>query len=225
MSGASNFLITSDYPTDKIVWMYEGTATTDVDGVFDIVIPHGLNAIPFCTGIWTIDDWATTYNTSTAVHGGGQYYQRYSMLTSNSTEVVLHGYCTYTDGNPIVSATVKYRIWGFFNEGTTLNIFADTTAGLSENKFVKDSRLGYPKLFMEGFADATHQTQTVYHNLGFIPFVEIWYELGGTWYQLDYIDFESADTSWTVKNSAQSISFNGESYTNYNYYYRIYADE
>lgn len=225
MAGAGNFLITSEYPTDKIVWMYEGTTTTDSDGIFDISIAHGLDAIPFCTGIWTIDDWQTTYNTSTATHGGGQVYLRFSMLTSNDSTVTMHGYCMQDSVTPIINATVKYRLWGFFNEASTLNIFTDSTADLSQNKFVKDSRLGYPKLFMEGFADATNHTVTIYHNLGFVPFVEIWYELSGTWYQLDYIDFESADTSWTIKNTSQILSFNGESYTNYNYYYRIYADE
>lgn len=224
MAGAGNFLITSNYPTDKIVWMYEGEATTDEFGTIDEIIPNTLGLGIMATGIWTVDDWTTVYMSTTTTHNG-QVYSRFSMLRSNSSEIEFRAYCTNPDGTDMAGATVKYRLWGFLNEATTQNIFVEETAGQSENKFIKDSRLGYPKLFMEGFADATQGTQTIYHNLGFMPFVEIWYELPDGWYQLDYMDFTADGSEWTVHNNSSVLEFNGAGYTNYKYYYRIYADE
>ena len=224
MAGAGNFLITSTYPTDKIVWMYEGEAITDEFGAIDVIIPNTLGLQIFTTGIWTIDDWQTVYMATTSTHAG-QMYSRFSMLHSNPNEIEFRAYCANPDGTDMAGATIKYRLWGFLNEATTQNDFIETTAGQSENRFIKDSRLGYPKLFMEGYADATQTTQIVYHNLGFIPFVEIWYELESGWYLLDYIDYPSDSTTWTVRNTATTLEFNGATYTNYNYYYRIYADE
>lgn len=224
MAGAGNFLITSNYPTDKIVWMYEGEATTDEFGTIDEIIPNTLGAEILATGIWTVDNWQTVYMATTTTHNG-QIYSRFSMLRSNDSEFEFRAYCANPDGTDMDGATVKYRLWGFLNEATTQNVFVEETAGQSENKFIKDSRLGYPKLFMEGFADASQGTQTVYHNLGFKPFVEIWYELPDGWYQLDYMDFTTNGTEWTVHNTDSVLEFNGDGYTNYNYYYRIYADE
>lgn len=224
MAGAGNFLITSNYPTDKIIWTYEDTLTTDEYGVAEITIPHSLGVTIYATGIWTDDDWNTTYLTSTSTHEG-QVYSRFSQLYSTNSVVYFRMYATNPDGTELVGATIKIRLWAFFNEATTQNVFAPETASVSANKFVKDSRLGYPKLFMEGYADATQQTQIIYHNLGYIPLVEIWYELSGKWYQLDYIDFPADNTSWTVRNTNSTLEFNGDSYTNYNYYFRIYADE
>lgn len=226
MSKAGNFLITSEYPTDKIVWMYEGSVTTDEFGAFEAKISHNLPSIPFCTGLWTVDGWATQYNACTTIHQG-QVYSRYSQLSSNNTIVTFSGYCSNDDGTAMAGATVRFRLWGFFNESQTMGVFADTTSGLSENMFVKNTSFGYPKLFMEGIADATQETQTIYHNLGFIPFVEIWQELDDSWFLVDYVDFTDEDSgaSWTIHNTASYISFNGSSYTNYKYYYRIYADE
>lgn len=224
MSDARNFLITSEYPTDKIVWLYEGETTTDEWGAFSIDIPHTLGVDIFCTGIWTIDDWATQYNTSTAIHSG-QIYSRYSLLYSTNLNVHLSGFCTDSEGMAIESTTLKYKLWGFVNEASTQNLFVGETASASSNLFVKDSRLAYPKLFMEGFADATDGTKTIYHNLGFAPFVELWQYLDDKWYQVDYIDFQSEGATWTIKNDASTLSFNGEGYTSYKYYYRVYADE
>ena len=224
MSDARNFLITSEYPTDKIVWLYEGQTTTDQYGSFSVEIPHNMGATIFATGIWTIDDWGTTYNSSTTLHSG-QSYSRYSLLASDSTQVYFNGFCEDNDGNELIGATLKFRFWGFFNEAETQNKFADATASASSNKFIKDSRLGYPKLFMEGYADATDGTKTIYHNLGFVPFVEIWYQTDNKWYQVDYVDFVSPISTWTIQNTNTILSFNGDGYTNYKYYYRIYADE
>lgn len=223
MANATNFLITSTYPTDKIIWVYEGSTTTDTYGAFDAKIDHGLPAIPFCTGIWTIDDWETQYNACTTIHQG-QMYSRYSQLYSNDNQVGFSGYCSDSNGSAISGATVKYRLWGFFNEASTLSVLADTTASVSANDFVKNTSFGYPKLYMEGIADATGGTKTINHGLGFIPFVEIWQNLDNSWYLVDYVDFTASGSTWTIHNTASDLSFNGEGYTSYKYYYRIYAD-
>lgn len=224
MDNAKNFLITSTYPTDKIVWVHEGSVTLDQYGAFDVIIPHGLTATPFCSGIWTVDEWQTQYNTSTATHLG-QMYSRFSQISSDLSDVEFSGYCANDDGSAMSGSTVKYRLWGFFNEATTQTTYAETTASVSQNNFIKNTGFGYPKLFAEGFADATTGTKTVYHGLGFIPFVELWQNLGGKWFQVDYIDFTATGTTWTVHNTPIELSFNGDGYTQYEYYYRIYADE
>lgn len=224
MARAGNFLITSTYPTDKIVWLYEGSAVTDEYGVIEEYIPNSLALEMFVTGIWTVDDWNTVYMATTTTHNG-QVYSRYSLLYSSRNEIMFRAYCTNPDGTDMAGATVKFRLWGFLDESTTQGEFIEATAGQSENRFIKDTRTGYPKLFMEGIADARNQTQIVYHNLGFIPFVEIWYELDEKWYLLDYIDFPSTYADWTVRLTPSTLEFNGEGYTNYRYYYRIYADE
>ena len=223
MSNVGNFLIHSTYPTDKIVWMDEGETITDEYGAFNVNILHTIRTDIFCTGIWTLDDWYSQYNTSTAMHMG-QVYSRYSLISSNDSNVLFSGYCMADEINGLAGATLKYRLWGFLNENDTQDLFEQETAGVSSNLFVKDTRLGYPKLFLEGIADARNQTVSVNHNLGFIPFVEIWQQIDDRWYQVDYVDFSSDNSTWTIHNTPQALSFNGEGYTRYKYYYRIYAD-
>lgn len=218
-----NFVINTEVSTDKIVFMYEGETITDEYGAFNVAIPHELRTFVFCTGIWTLDDWYSQYNTSTATHMG-QVYSRFSMISSDESYIYFSGYCMKDEIDGLAGATLKFRIWGFLDEASTQDFWIPETSGISDNNFVKDSRLGYPKLFAEGFADATQETVSVNHNLGFIPFVEIWYQVENRWYQVDYIDFSSDNSTWTIHNTPQALSFNGDGYTQYKYYYRIYAD-
>lgn len=57
-----NFLLNTNAPIDKIVWMHEGewTATNDeLMKSFDI--PTNIDSIVFPMGEWTMDNWATAY--------------------------------------------------------------------------------------------------------------------------------------------------------------------
>lgn len=216
MSDPRNFLITSEFPTDKIVWIKEGTVTTNQWGEFSVTIPHGLAGTPFCTGIWSDNNWANQYNASTRYQTQSSY-SKFSDISSNASSVVFSGYITAT-----TATTIRYRLWGFFNEQDTLGVVADPTNYASSNIFIKNSNQGYSKLYMEGYADATSTDKTVRHDLGFVPFVDIWYQSAGSWYQLSRADMSQSTT--TIQVTDTTLKFVAST-TKLKYYYRIYADE
>ena len=61
MNNQDKFIFNSDYPIDKIVWLEQGEFDTDNYGNFEKTIAHKLLATPFVKGVWTYDDWATTW--------------------------------------------------------------------------------------------------------------------------------------------------------------------
>lgn len=160
-----DFIFNSDYPVDKIVWLEKGEFDTDNYGNFEKTIAHKLLATPFVKGVWTYDDWATTWMFGSVKISDGAY-QVYSEVGSDSTNVYLSG---FVDLN--AKKTIKYKIWGVWNESDTYSTEAQATAGQGSTKFLFNTDYNYPRLVIEGYLD---KGKTAGFNLDEIPYCDVW---------------------------------------------------
>ena len=232
MSDPRKFIFNSNYPIDKIVFLDERTVTPNSDGDFDVSFNHGLGAVPFIKAVASDDDWETTYPSGIKIISGNWLTPTdvfmYFEASSNGTNVRLRG-------NLDDTIPVKIRTWGFFNESDTLNVDAPATANASSNKFILNTKYNYQSLVKEGYAETQNGAITVAHNLGFVPFVDVWVQdSNGRWKNLDDFscfvsvpsDNQSVNYTNLVKVDNFNVTFNKDQITNnHNYYYRIYAHE
>lgn len=156
--------LNSDLPMDKVVWLQEGEITAGNYGGWDITIPHKLASAPFVKGLWTSNDWQTTWLTGSQ-RIDGQSISDVSDVGSDSTNVYFNGFTSTPN------AKIKYKLWGVWCEDETRGCLAAFTKNLSKNKFVINSDYNYPQLVKEGYLT---QGQTYTHSLGFIPYCDIW---------------------------------------------------
>lgn len=207
----------SDLPMDKVIWLYQGSTTSDAYGGWSITIPHKLAAIPFVKGIWTINDWATTWMTN-ARHADHDYLDISSNLSSDATNVYFNG--AITSGNK----TINYKLWGVWNESETYSTLAEHTKNLSTNQYIINSDYNYPQLLLEGYLN---KGESVDHNLDFIPQCDIWsYEqisANGYGY-VQYTDemFSTSLAPPSVKLTSKSLTLTSQAFMT-KIYYRIYA--
>lgn len=184
MSNPRDFLFTTEYPIDKIVYMGEGE-WNPTDGEWDDetghykgerIIQTDFGAVNMVVGEWTDDDWVTAYPIASTKYIGGWYrrdsqsliYEKYVNVTmyGSSSGFYIRCISSYTD-------KIKYRFYSFLSE-QYLEANVNPTASLS-NKLVLDTRENYPKLFEDKIIHLTGGTPyTYYHNLGFRPFIRAW---------------------------------------------------
>lgn len=213
------FIFNSDYPIDKIVWLKEGQVQMRWGSTGDnpIEIAHDLGVQLYVNGVWTIDDWATTYTfNASRIDGQGYVYQ--SMLAANDQKVYLRGQHAQGDNK-----TFKYRLWGFLSEESTKGIPANKTAGWSGNKLVLSTDHDYPMLCKEGVvAPGT----TITHALGDIPYVDVWGRSPYDNYGYRTISDDSFGQIYgsggLVQIDSQKIVFRNNTDQYNSYYYRIY---
>ena len=238
MSNAKNFLLNTDYPLDKIVYMTEGEWTpsgfdSETGQASKIIpVPTGIDAPHMVLGEWSDDDWETSYPLGASKYQGG-WYQRdsQSLLYEKSTRVNSYGYSGETimqqaDTNGFTinisssySTKVKYRAYVIIPEEYQ-NADVSPTASIS-NPLVLNTKDNYPKLFEDRIIQLTANTPvTVHHNLGFKPFVRAWGSTVGDSLRdavfLTYCDDITSLDETKIVFQASSNSF---------VYYRIYADE
>lgn len=226
MANPNNFLLDSDYPMDKIVFLGEFEIEITSLGEYGYapfyeVIPHHLGAIPFCNGVFSIDNWQTTYQVGAAIVEG-DFAPKTFNLGSDANNI-------YISGTIDQIGTLKARVWGVFDESTTLGTVADPTSGVTD--FILNSDYNYPRLVKNGLIDATEGTSTVNHNLGYVPFCDVWYysyifpQTGGSpipawiiWHENTFDPEQGMDA--VVKVDTTKLSLNG-----YEFYYRIYGND
>lgn len=227
MSNPSNFLLNTDYPIDKIVYMQEGSWTpTSFDPETGSasnyeVFTTGIQATNFVCGEWSDDGFATSFPIGSVVGGG--WYRRDSQSLLYRLIKGVEAYCGWGGVGISMSAfenkTIDFRFYVLISEADW-NAESNKTAGLS-NKLVLDTRENYPKLFEDRIIELQADTPFVLnHNLGFRPFVRAW----GGWNSDDpteRIFMPDADSIKSITNT--QITFLS-SWSN-TLYYRIYADE
>ena len=108
-ANAKSFLINSDYPLDKVVYINQGSV--NIGGGIDRIIAHGLPFTPLISFVWSFTaDFAITYqfnNGSFPSGNPGYYFSLQLSIQANATNITLSGNGTIT------STTVYYRIFGF----------------------------------------------------------------------------------------------------------------
>lgn len=214
------FILNSDYPIDKIVWLKEGEKKMNASGSTGdnpIEITHNMGVQVYVTGVWTIDDWQTTYTfNADRVDGQGYLYQ--SVL--GSTDAKVYVFAAHASG---ANKQFKYRIWGFMHEDATKGIEAKATAGYGMNRLVFSTDYEYPMLYKEGTASPN---TVITHSLGVIPYVDIWGKssYGDHRYSLVTDDQfgQTYGTGELIKITDSTITISSDTSQYNGYYYRIY---
>lgn len=213
----SRFILDTDHPIDKLVWLYEDTLTLDEFGFGQKTVAHGIGAQLFTQGIWSTDNWATTWTFGTQ-RQEGQVMTYGGDLSSDTVNVTF----SVTAANA-TSGTAKVRLWGVVNEIETRNLPLRATSELSANRFIFNTDYRYPKLIIEGYAN---KSSSITYNLNAIPYVDIWVKRENeTKYSFLIRDlFSNTDYGEPLaKITKTGITFGDEEYYPVDkFYYRVY---
>lgn len=228
----NRFIFNSDYPTDKIIWLYEGqttspssitTKTVDIDVAKDL----GSSEAILVKGAWSRDNWASAYMV------GSPYQATASPEKYINVDVTWRNWGSNqglklnvaTRNSAGASKTIKYRLWGVQREDINYAIDYPKNSTATKSKLIFSSDNNYPRIYKEGIAKGG---DVIEHNLGRIPFADYW---------VMYFNADGTLNTWTYNPSGQvsggttsnsrmqatdkRITFGGSS-SDY-YYYRIYA--
>lgn len=236
LDNLNHFLFSSDFPTDKVIWLYEGSRTTPSTDTFDNFYIVNSSDLPykdpliFVKGACTVDDWETVIpigtNYSIAGKNASMNISWYSMSPKG-----IYAQC---DFRSFKNKTLKYRLWGVQREDIDFAVDYGPTASISKTSFQFDSSKNYPRLYKDGVAKSG---DTITHGLGYIPYVDYWCNLSSDkdsllsyWsYQPKGCFSSSGMGSWpSIQATKDTITFkkqyvNGSEQQDVVYYYRIYA--
>lgn len=233
------FIFNSDFPIDKVVWLYEGQTTSPSSAgatnytVINLEDITGEKEPLFVKGIYTVDNWTTSYMMGT------------NIVTSDPNKNVTMGVTWYKDYNDhkakldigissrtmySVSLPVAYRLYGLAREDTRSAASYTKNASTMKNKLVFNTDNNYPRLFKDGIAKSG---DVIEHNLNKIPYVDYWLcNSALTYISYDpYGKFENNETHASIRATDKTITFtqeevilNGQTVKqDCWYYYRIYA--
>lgn len=214
---SERFLFNSDYPMDKIVWLKEGELTTNEWGGWqDVSIPHDVGAQIFVKGVFSHDNWNTVYPVGIIKYDEMQT-EVMGQAEANSSRILFSGF------TPIAHQTkVKYRFWALLNEGESKGVLANPTVGQSANRVMLDGSLEYPMLVQEGYINPGERVK---HNLGKIPFADIWATFNGSDWHIhsdDYISKDGYNMGNYIQLTNNEIIATNNTGTPSKFYYRIY---
>lgn len=220
LANSRSFRLSSDYPLDKIVWMYTGSVTLAANGNKDVVLPHSLPFTPLPTGTWTTaSDWSVSYEINSGPLGGNPFTVNTS-VEANATNV------TFANQNNVNSpVTLYFRIYCL--EPSDVNLDAPST-NMGVDNFMLNSGLNYTKLFLAGVTTATTASGTytpvVIHNLGYKPQVMAWVEELGIARPLAFSQPVSGN-SISVSSVSLGIRYIAYGTNPMRVHYRVYVDE
>lgn len=230
-----HFIFNSDYPIDKVVWLYEGELPVwdDETQSRDVYIPmqdFANTKIPiFVKGAFTLDDWQSTFMVG-ATHSDDKGAS-VSMSWSNWPSVQLELGFTGNFVRFYPGRTIKYRLWGVAREDIELAVDYPKNSSKYKNKLIFDTDRNYPRLYKDGIAKSG---DVIEHNLGKIPYMDYWYDINYN----DLHRYWSYMPSSTLDNSINSgpgiiatdktitfkkMTVNGNELRDVYYYYRLYA--
>lgn len=215
-TNAKKLLYSTDYPLDKVVYMYETSFSVPGFGFNDVTINHGLGFAPLIQGIYTLDaGWPTVYDENSGpVNSSGNYLMQ-TFVETDSTTITL-----YNSNAQASAKTIYWRLYGFMP--SDVNVDASfTNTGVDDFMFSTD--YNYAKLFMSGVtASSSDPTETIVHGLGYRPQVLTWVEGGGSIGWMNSWVQEGGTTTCRVTDT--SLIFTRSGSTN-KFHYRIYLDD
>ena len=233
-----HFIFNSDYPVDKVVWLYEGSYTSpSTDTLQNIYIPMGdllgSNLTIFVKGAATYDNWATSIMIG-ALHSRAGENTSISMGWESTSGGRLH---LTSDMRSHKSKTIKYRLWGVVRDDIQQAVDYPKNTSIGKTKLVLDTGLNYPRLYKDGVAMSG---ETIHHNLERIPYIDYWYltkypstvtanGISRSWQYRPSGRFGASlptlPTIWATNKTItfrQMVTADNETRDIY-YYYRIYA--
>lgn len=224
MTDARHFLLNTEYPLDKIIYMTSGSVVVNFSG--EITIPHGLGFAPLVFGIWSLNsDFSTSQEfdmMSSDLYSPDYMYV--TRLEADDTNI----YASFQNSE-FSNETFYYRLFAYEPTDSTADITPTSSDTLATNLLL-DTDLNYLKLHSSGIKVVSSAPDTVTHNLGYIPVIMLWQEGGGSHansiYPINqptiYVHADYA-TGYplTPRVTTTSIIFPSTG----TYHYRIYIDE
>jgi hypothetical protein len=210
MTDPRNFLLNTDYPLDKVVYMTSGSFSAAGGGGLGTVhqFNHGLSYTPLIVGTWsTNSDFSTSREGGYFAFEGTDPNTIYTQFFANSTKITVS-----TFNPPAPAVTIYYRIYAFMP--SNVNVDSSFTTA-SADTFALNTDYNYTKLFSSGIATAA-ATTTITHDLGFRPQVMAWIKDSsvayGTSMVVDMGYVKATTTTVVITSPSKDI------------HYRIYAD-
>lgn len=220
LANAKNFLLSSDYSMDKIIFMASGSVTVSAGGADDNYTNHNLPVLPLMKGVWSY-----TSNFSNSYDMGQPLYSDNDvsvLVQSNSTQ-----YRVYAFNNGGSSKTIYWRVFGVMDTTDTSTL--DFTASTADS-FVLNTDYNYTKLYLSGDANISSSSVNIDHDLGYKPQVDVWFEaaLIPGQYQTQYLGISNDGgvyNSIRITNSQLQFVKGSLAGQSTKYKYRIYLDE
>lgn len=231
-----NFLINSDYPMDKVVYIETVSFSAKTDGTYQ-TIAHGLDFVPLVSGSWsTSSDFSVNYDYGTGTIPSSNLSFPFNLqlyILADATNIYI------VPSNVSGSAqTVYCRIFAFEPSDSNADVPHTASEGSS---FIFNSDNNYTKLYLDdALTNVTSSyTNTVVHSLGIVPQVNAWVTsssvlLGASFVFLEDVTYPLYETSMSagspdnvsVAVSTSSVTFTtGASSNATRIDYRIYVDE
>ena len=167
MTDSRNFLLNTDYPLDKIIYMTSGSFTVPSGGGLGASqsVAHGLDFVPLMCGNWSNDsDFSSTKEMAIYEYGDLDGMQAYCYADGTNVTVSSINYGSS-------DKTIYYRVYGFMP--SNVNDTAPSTSSASDD-FVLNTDYNYTKLLAEEYHDASSGNVTITHSLGYRPQVIAW---------------------------------------------------
>lgn len=170
MTDPRNFLLNTDHPLDKIVYMTSGSFTVSSSTSKEVTITHSLGFIPLVFGVWSLDSSFSNPQEfdmlSSDLYAADFPYVTWLESDVNSV------YITFQN-NSGANKTMYYRIYAF-EPSNSQSIINHTSNIVDFSSYIINTDLKYLKLYMSGIKIVTSPTEYVYHNLGYRPAVMLW---------------------------------------------------
>ena len=228
LDNLNHFLLNSDFPMDKVVWMFEGESNTSQYSSTTIRnnLPYKNYPI-FAKGMATIDNWQTAFPLGASRPLSDKPYDSTSLsyIVNNDDHYIYLSWFINSTSN----ATIKYRLWAVAREDYDLgNDYGKTSSyNYSKTHLKFDSTKNYPRLIKDGIAKSG---DTITHGLGYTPHVDFWwtatndnFNYGWNYTPSGRLGSQSSTTPATIQATDQTITFKQNYGSDIYYYYRIYA--
>lgn len=209
----SDLLIDSRNPIDKVVGYDTGSFSITSGNTATPSFAHGLSYAPLYYIKWSTDPSFVVSYDQTGFVGMSDYSLA---AQSDATNIYLFGL-----NLSLSTVTLYYRILYFMP--SDVNVAADQTqSGLDD--FILNSEYNYTKLIISG--KTASQNETINHNLGFYPQVEVWYERVSD-SRIIYNTGNLPDGTWVPVASitTSQLILSDSTGTAARWHYRIYGDE
>lgn len=227
---ASNFLLTTDYPVDKLVIAGTGTVAQPASTQTSYSFAHGLPFTPLLYGSWSnTSNYAILYGLNSGPISSTPSVSPFDALMklradANNLYIVAENYSA--------SAITFYaRLYGF--EPTTDNEVT-THTGSPYDSFQINTDYNYTKLYLDGYIDkaagsGSPSTTSVSHNFGADVQAIVWKEDTSTGVITpltfhDGGDFQVEDVVAYIGTTALTFNFSGFQPA-LRMHYRLYIDE
>ncbi|MBQ3474489.1 hypothetical protein IJH24_03660 [Candidatus Saccharibacteria bacterium] len=158
-----NFLLNTDYETDKIILIKTG------DFIGSIDIPHSLSFTPLIFGVWSTDKNFISGNTLGVFSESSPIPGLYTPPLGVSCIALEKKIRLEASGEDSDTQKIYYRVYAFAPD----NIGAQTPITANQaNQFILNTDYNYRKIKKTG--EFTQGGKSYKHNLGYIPQVMAW---------------------------------------------------